>query len=95
MSLRSIRIVTATETLDNTYDTFLLDASSGNITFTLSNIGNNGENYAIKRIDNTGNTITVQGYDSSQTIEGQVSLTLNPLDKINILSYNTVWYYFD
>ena len=92
MTLRSIRIVLLTEAMDNTYDTFLIDASNGDITFTLSNIANNGENYMIKRIDNTGNIVTIQGFDSSQTILGQTSITLNPFNIVNILSYNSIWY---
>ena len=92
MTLRSIRIVSLTEAMDNTYDTFLIDASNADITFTLSNIANNGENYMIKRIDNTGNIVTIQGFDSSQTILGQISITLNPFNTVNILSYNSIWY---
>lgn len=100
MSLRAIKYVNQSETLDNSYDTFLIDASGGNITFTLSNILNDGENYWIKRVDSSSNTVTIVGYDVSQTIEGQTSLNLTPGARtIVISSFNSnassyVWYYF-
>jgi hypothetical protein len=95
MSLRAIKYVTASETLDPTYDTFFLDASSGNITFTLNDITNDGEIYWIKRTDTSSNTVIVQGYNSSQTIEGQTSVPLNSGDRAAIISTLTnIWYYF-
>lgn len=96
MSLRSIKYVTETESLDTGYDTFLIDASGGNITFSMHNIQNDGEQYLIKRTDSSGNTVTVQGFDSSQTIEGEVSITLNPGDNFLIVSTDsTNWVYFN
>lgn len=94
MSLRSIKYVTQSETLDPMYDTFFIDATAGNITFTLKNIDNDGEQYWIKRTDSSSNTVTVPGYNSSQTIEGQLSINLNPNDKMIATSTDNVWYYF-
>lgn len=100
MSLRSIKYVNQSETLDNNYDTFLIDASSGNITFTLSDILNDGENYWIKRVDSSSNTVNIVGYDVNQTIEGQTSLNLTPgartiiISSYDITASNYVWYYF-
>lgn len=100
MSLRSIKYVAQSETLDPGYDTFLINASEGNIIFTLSDIINDGESYWIKRIDSSSNTVTVEGYTESQIIEGQTSINLTPGARIIVVSsYNAatdtyVWYYF-
>jgi hypothetical protein len=95
MSLRAIKYVTASETLDPTYDTFFIDATSGNITFTLKNITNDGEIFWIKRTDTSTNTVIAQGYNSSQTIEGQTSVPLNPGNRAAIIStLPSIWYYF-
>lgn len=99
MSLRAIAYITDSETLDTTYDTFLIDATTATgatgLIFTLDDIQNDGENYWIKRIDTSSNIVTVQGFNSSQTIEGQPSITLNPGDRIIVISTDAgVWYYF-
>ena len=94
MSLRAIKYITSSDTLDTDYDTFFIDATGGNITFTLCNIENDGENFWIKRTDNSLNTVTIQGYTNTQTIENQTSLALLPGVRIIVISTNNVWYYF-
>lgn len=92
MSLLSILYITSTGTLDNTSTTFLIDASSGDITFTLSNINADGENYGIERVDSSANTVTLVGYDTSQTINGSTSKTMAPGDTFMLVSFNNTWY---
>lgn len=98
MSLRAIKYVTSDETLDPNYDTFLIDATNvtgGTLTFTLDDIQNDGENYFIKRTDNSGNTVVITGFNPSQTIEGQTSITLTPGARVIVISTDAgVWYYF-
>ena len=95
MSLRAPKIVTSDETLDPSFDTFLIDASGGNIIFTLKNIDNDGETYQIKRIDNNVlQTVTIKGVNDNQTIEGVVSKSLSFLDSFTVMSFSGVWYYF-
>lgn len=94
MSLRSNKLVVGSEILDPSYDTFLIDATgvTGGILFTASNILNDGETYVIKRIDGiAGNAVTIQGFNSSQTIDGLTNLTLNPLQSTVIMSYSGAW----
>lgn len=98
MSLRAIKYVTESETLDRGFDTFLIDATNATgatgLVFTLPQIENDGENYWIKRIDNSINTVTVVG-TNGQTIEGSSSITLNSGQRIIIVSTDdNVWYYF-
>lgn len=99
MSLRAIAYITSSTALDTGYDTFLIDASGGNITFTMNEIGNDGETYMIKRTDNSSNTVTVQGFDSSQTIDGQTSISVDPGVNFTIMSRdndpNSTWVIFD
>lgn len=92
MSNRSINLVTSSLTIDPNYDTFLIDASGGNVTVIMNDILGDGHNFVFKRIDTSGNTVTLQGYDSSQTIDGSVSINLSPAQTFMIISFGSVWY---
>lgn len=99
MSLRAIQYITSDATLDPEFDTFLIDASSatgGTLTFTLKDIENDGENYWIKRIDSSSNTLTIKGNDNTQLIEGNTSINVNPITGLIVIaSYTTnkTWYF--
>lgn len=92
MSLKSVKLVTTSQEAETEYDTFFISATGGSITLTLPEISNNGENFYIKRIDNSIlNTVTVRGYDSSQTINGNISVLLLPSNSLTVIAYNNVW----
>ena len=92
MSLLSVTKVTSSTNLDQSQTTFLIDATSGNITFTLDNDPTDGENYGIKRIDNSSHTVTVKGFNNSQTIDGSINVNLNYLDTMTLVAFNNRWY---
>lgn len=65
---------TADYTVTETDNTILVDATSGNVTITLRTAVGSKQDYLIKRIDNSGNTVTV-ATTSSQTIDGSTTYT--------------------
>lgn len=72
--------ITTNTTIDHTYYWMNVDATAGNVTITLpaaSTVFSNnmGIQYAFKRIDNSGNTITIQRA-GSDTIDGATTFTL-------------------
>lgn len=69
-----------------------IDASSGNITITLPTaVGNNGLTFTLKRIDNSGNSVSVAA-SSGQTIDGASSYPLTvQWQKITVISNNVNW----
>jgi hypothetical protein len=69
-------IITRTSdyTVTETDHTILVDATSGNVTITLRTAVGSKQLYNIKRIDNSGNTVTV-ATTSSQNIDGSTTYT--------------------
>jgi len=65
---------TADYTVTETDHTILVDATSGNVTIILRTAVGSKQDYLIKRIDNSGNTVTV-ATTSSQTIDGSTTYT--------------------
>lgn len=58
--------ISANTTLDNTYFIVEVDCSGGNVTVTLPSASNkNGRVYVIRRIDNSGNTLTIAAASGS------------------------------
>lgn len=81
-SFNKVRTITADATINVTDNTVLIDATSGNVTVTLpaASAGYNstlnvGITYKFQRIDNSGNTVTIQRA-GSDTINGTTSYTL-------------------
>lgn len=67
----------------------LVDASGGDITITLMDTNNvSGNEVVIRRIDNSANTVTIQGY-GEQLIEGQQSYDLLLSEKVRLLADGT------
>ena len=68
---QSVQYITNTTTPDFNNTAFILDATADTFTFTLPDCtSKDGINYQIKRTDSTAHTLTIQGYNSSQTIDG-------------------------
>jgi hypothetical protein len=81
-SFSKVRTITADATIAVTDNTILIDATGGNVTITLpaASAGYNstlnvGIVYKFQRIDNSGNTVTIQRA-GSDTINGTTSYTL-------------------
>jgi len=63
----------------------LVDASGGDITLTLpAAASNTHKTYIIKKIDDTGNAVTVKGNANTETIDGEVSVSMH-------LQYQYIW----
>jgi hypothetical protein len=95
-----ITTITASGTLSISEQTYLVDASGGDITITLPNITANGMQYKLVRIDNeilspptpVTTTVTVQGFNGSQTINGETNVGILVGKVLDVQSYNDVWY---
>ena len=91
MSL-SITTITESGSLTGNSDIFFFNASSNDITFTMGDITGDGVSYIFKRIDASDeHIVTLQGFNSNQTIDGQVSLLFSPNRSFRIISYNGSW----
>ena len=88
----SMQLVTSS-TIDYNNNGFLFDCTSGSFTITLpdASVGN-GINYQMKRIDNSANTVTLQGYTSSQKIDNTVTRLVRFSDAFLLVSYGSNWY---
>ena len=84
---------TANYTIGSSDTVIFADATSGNVTITLPLAsGLTGYKFFIKRIDNTSNTCTVTR-TSSDTIDGQASLTIDQqYTSLMVVSNGTAWY---
>lgn len=71
-------ITTTTDlTLSAAHHTVLVDATSGNITITLPAVATRARRiYCIKKIDSSGNTVTIDG-NASETIDGATTVVLS------------------
>lgn len=68
------------------------DATGGNIVVNLPTaIGITGKTYIIKRIDGSGNTITVDG-NGAETIDDNATQEINQYDALAIVSDGTEWW---
>jgi hypothetical protein len=88
----------ATKTADYTAaaldHTILADCTSGNVTITLPAVSAEmaGRVYIIKRIDNSGNSVTVDG-NASETIDGATTYSLATQYKyVKIQATSTAWF---
>jgi hypothetical protein len=69
------------------------DATSGNVTITLPTASANaGYRFYVKRIDNSGNTVSI-ARSGSDTIDGQTSITIAAqYDSYTVVSNGSLWY---
>lgn len=94
MTIVSINRITSSASIDENFENYLIDATSGNITLTLPDIYTEGIDFTFKREDSTGNTVTLQPYSVSNTIEGTTSLLLAVSECVRLVSYDTNWNVF-
>lgn len=89
----SIETVTASsDTLDETNHIVLCDCTSNAITVNLPTaVGIDGRVYHVKKVDSTGNTVTIDG-SSAQTIDGDLTQIIDTqYDSIMIVSDGSNW----
>lgn len=94
MSNSYINSISSDYTLEDGYDTFLIDATTSNIIVTLptSYAVANGTQIIFRRIDNNyNNTVTLVG-QGGELIDSNVTSLLNPNSNIKINSFNNSWY---
>lgn len=92
MSSLYISLVTSSATMDFGYDTYLVDASSNNITLELPESYGDGPNFIISRIDSSVNTVTIIGFESGPTINGQSSVSLESHQNVKLALFSDNWY---
>lgn len=94
MSSLYVTLINSSQTLDFGYDTFLVDASGGNITLTIPSAAGDGPNFIVSRIDNSTNTVTIISIDSGSgiTINGSSSVTIGAHQNVRLALYIHNWY---
>jgi len=86
------RAITQNHTVTTGDHTIFANATSTNITVTLPTAANiMGRQYAIKRVDSSGNSVTIDP-DGSETIEGASTMTLDVGRSVVIQSDNNNWW---
>lgn len=80
-------------TLTSSHYTVLCNASGGTFTITLPTaVGISGRIYNIKKIDSTGNAVTIDG-NAAETIDGDTTKSLNlQNESITIQCDGSNWY---
>lgn len=84
---------TSNYTITGTDVVVFADATSGNVTITLPTASaNTGYRFYVKRIDSTGNTVSI-ARSGSDTIDGQTSVSIAAqYDSYTIISNGSLWY---
>jgi len=81
------------QTIDFFYNVYLIDASAGDIVLTLVDTSQvDGYHANFTRLDTTANNVTIQGFDSTQKIDGQTVFAIAVADKIQLVSLAANWY---
>jgi fructose-1,6-bisphosphatase/inositol monophosphatase family enzyme len=86
---RSIASVSTATTAGATAVTDYVYLVSGITTLTLPTAVSNLNKYTVK---NTGSNAVTVATTSSQQIDGTTTITLNPLDSVDLISNGTNWY---
>lgn len=74
------------------YTVVFIDATDGAIEITMPDAESSTELIKLKRIDNTGNSVTVQG-QLGQTINLEDSIDIYALETIDMVSNGEHWWY--
>lgn len=82
-------VVTSTFTSNSNFNTYFLDATSGNFTFTLQNASQNGITITLNRVDTSSNVVTISG---SGNINGNSSVQLRINEQVTLTSLGGNWY---
>ena len=89
----AVHTITSSDTLVTADDVVLCDATSGNITVTLTAAaGNSGKKFYIKKIDSTTNNVVIAGA-GGDLVDGSASFTITKHnDAAAVLSDGNDWY---
>jgi len=91
-SSASIANINSSSTIDLSFDTYLIDASSNPITVTLTTIVGDGMQLLLRRTDtNILNTVNIVG-ESGEPIDSKSSIIIKPNSSIKINAFNNAWY---
>jgi|LakMenEpi03Aug12_release.lakeMendotaPanAssembly.Ray.scaffolds.fasta_scaffold265264_2 hypothetical protein len=85
-----ITSTTSSITLDTSFDTYIINASGGNITIILPSIVADGMVFNLVRTDQSGNIVTINT-SSSQLINGVSSITINSSSEMCVRSISSEW----
>lgn len=89
---RVFRTVTSSGSVGRGDDVVLVDASGGAVTLTLPSASDYTKELCVKKIDVSGNTVTIDGA-SSETIDDKTTLTLAyQYDAVRIASDGSEWW---
>jgi len=91
MSALYLLLVTSDTTIDFTYNTYVVDATSGSLTITIDPSPGDGENFTISRIDSSTNSVYVTA-GSASINENPYTTTLDRLDNVQLASLSGNWY---
>jgi len=92
VSALSTRTLTGDTTLAATDHVVLVDASGGDVTLTLPLAASRLSEFCIKKIDSSGNTVTIDG-NGGETIDGSTTFVLTEqYDALRIFSDATEWW---
>lgn len=93
LGILNVTTITVDATLTTSQTVVLCDASGGAITVTLpAASGNAGRHYHIKKIDSSGNAVTIEG-DGSETIDGKTTQAIAvQYNSINIVCDGSEWH---
>jgi len=93
---RGIATKSTTYTATSTDSTLLCDATSAAFTINLpAAASHSGRVYALKKIDSSGNAVTIDG-NASETIDGATTITLSAQwDRAQIQSNGSAWFRID
>lgn len=82
--------VTSDTTITPDYNFWLADATSGNVTITMPAASDYKDKmFIVKRIDGSGNTVSVA---SSDNIDGSASQSLSQYDSLVLVSDGSTWH---
>lgn len=88
--------ISSNDTADFGFNTYLIDASSNNVTLTLPDILGDGLSFILTRIDNNSpntNTVTINCDPSDTFSDGTTTYQLLQFQSILILSDSNTWYF--
>lgn len=93
LGVLNVTTITSNATLTTSQTVVLCDASSGAITVTLpAASGNDGRHYHIKKIDSSGNAVTIDG-NGSETVDGETTQAIAvQYNSIQLVCDGSVWH---
>lgn len=94
---RTITLINSTQTIPVRNEVYLIDGTSGTTgntgtVLTLPDIVSDGMSFSLRRIDSASRTVTLEGFNNTQPINDNTSITIPVISNVTIQSYNDKWY---